>query len=81
MSGYACFRFDDLDAQIHSHHFLDEGNQQHKAGPFGLLEASESKDQRSLVFAQDPHASPNQDEGQDQDNWGQSHEDTQDRLL
>ena len=26
-------------------------------------------------------ARPNQDEGQDQDNWGQSHENTQGRLL
>jgi hypothetical protein len=53
---------DDLDAQIHAHHFLDEGNQQHKAGPFDLLKAPQSKDHGALIFAQDPHARANQNE-------------------
>ena len=62
--------FDNLDAQIHSHHFLDKGDQQHKAGTFNLLKTPESEDHGSLIFTQDPHArreqNENKDRGEDQ---------------
>jgi len=47
---------DHLDAQIHAHHFLNEGNQQDKARPFDLLKAPEREDHSAFIFAQDFHA-------------------------
>src|SRR5271166_1010358 len=57
---------DDLDAQVDPHHFLDEGDQQHKARSFDPLKAPQGKDHRSLIFAQDLHARRYHNEGHDQ---------------
>ena len=62
---------DDLNAQIHSYHFLKEWNQQHKARPLDPLKPSERKDDSSLVFAQDPDAGPDYDESEDQESGGE----------
>ena len=58
---------DDLDAQVHAHHFLDEGDQQHKAGPLDLLKAAKREDHGALVFPQYPDADRDQIDSDDQD--------------
>ena len=55
---------DDLDAQVHPYHFLEEGNQQHQARPFDLLKAPQGKDHGPLILAQDLHGGPDQGQGQ-----------------
>ncbi len=60
----------DLDAQIHSHHFLDEGDQQHKAGSFDPLKTPQSEDHCPLIFPQDLHARRDQNERHNQDDRG-----------
>ena len=64
---------DDLDAQIHAHHFLDEGNQQHQSRPFDPLETPERKDHGALVFAQDLHARHDEDDGDQRHNRQDQH--------
>jgi hypothetical protein len=60
--------FDDLDAQIYPYHFLKEWNQQHEARPLDPLKATQRKDDRSLIFAQNLYAWPELDEGGEQHN-------------
>lgn len=63
--------FDDLNSQIHSYHFLKERNQQHEAGPLDPLKPAERKDDGPLILAQDPHAGPNYDKGEEQESRGE----------
>jgi len=52
--------------QIHPHHFLDEGNQQHQAWPLDPLKTPQGKHHRAFIFAQDPDGRADQDKGHDQ---------------
>ena len=63
--------FDDLNAQIHPHHFLKEWNQQHETRSLHSLESTQCEDDRAFVFAKDPHACPDYDESEDQENRGE----------
>ena len=46
---------DDLDAQVHPHHFLYERDQKHEARALDPLKPSEREHHGPLVFAQDAH--------------------------
>jgi hypothetical protein len=55
---------DDLNAQIHPHHFLEEWYQQDEARPLDFIKAPQSKDHSPLILAQDFHSRPDQNQGQ-----------------
>jgi hypothetical protein len=48
--------FDGPAAPVYSHHFLKEWIQQHEAKPLDPMQSSQRNDDRSLIFAQSPHA-------------------------
>ena len=61
--------FNDLNAQVHPHHLLDEGNQHYESRALDLLKTAKGEDDGALVFAQDAHR------GAQTDETGQKHED------
>jgi hypothetical protein len=68
-AGATASMIDNLDAQVHAHHFLYERNQKDEARAFDLLEAPERKDYRAFIFTQDAHRS-DQAEGGDKADKG-----------
>ncbi len=65
---------DDLNAQIHPHHFLEEGDQQNQARPFNPFKSSQSKDYSSFILAQNLYGSGDQTEGYNQHCRDDKHE-------
>jgi hypothetical protein len=59
--------FDDLYAQVNSHHLLDEGNQQNQTGAFYALELAKSEDHRALVLSQNSNGCHYYDQATDHD--------------
>ena len=45
--------FNDLNAQVHAHHLLNEREQQDQARALDLLKAAQGEDDGPFVFAQD----------------------------
>jgi hypothetical protein len=56
---------DDLDAKVHSNHFLEEGDQQHEARTPHLLKAPKGEDHSPLVLAENFHACLGHDKNND----------------
>lgn len=63
--------FDDLNSQVHAHHFLKERNQQYEAGSLDFLKPTKREDNSPLVFAKNPYAGPDDDYNEDQENGGE----------
>ena len=59
--------FNDLNAQVHPHHLLNEGEQQDEARALDPLKAAQGEDDGAFVFAQDADGGDQADDDGEKD--------------